>query len=148
MPIFGIPENRFPASVRPSAYGIVVGDAGKIALVRTPQGVYLPGGGIEGDETPDAAVVREVREEAGLVVRLGAWRRTAIEHISSVSEQAQFEKRSTFCDAHVVAVASDATDVDHELVWLPADEARQRVSPLSHRWVLDEWRASGSRNDP
>jgi 8-oxo-dGTP diphosphatase len=140
VPIFGVPESRFPARVRPSAYGIVVGDEGLVAIVRTPEGVYLPGGGSDDGETPDATVVREVREETGLVVQIGSWRQVAIEHVSSVSEQAQFEKRNTFCEARVVAVAGDAVDADHELIWLPATEAAERLTPLSHRWAVGEWR--------
>jgi 8-oxo-dGTP diphosphatase len=139
VPVFGIPENRYPASVRPSAYGVVVDENGFIAVVRTPTGFHLPGGGSDDGETPDATVVRETREETGLIVEIGAWRRVAIEHVSSVAEQAQFEKRNTFCEARVTAVAGDGIEADHQLVWLRPAEAADRLTPLSHRWAVTEW---------
>ena len=141
VPVFGSPENRYPASVRPSAYGVVVDEQGFVAVVRTPTGLHLPGGGSDAGETPAATVIREVREETGLAVQIGEWRRVAIEHVSSVAEQAQFEKRNTFCEARVTAIAGDAAEPDHELYWLPAAEAAERLAPLSHRWAVTEWSA-------
>ncbi len=139
VPVFGVPENRYPASVRPSAYGVVVDENGLVAVVRTPTGLHLPGGGSNAGETPADTVIREVREETGLAVHIGEWRRVAIEHVSSVAEQAQFEKRNTFCEAHITAIAGDAVERDHELFWLPAAEAAKRLTPVSHRWAVIEW---------
>ncbi|GGM83870.1 NUDIX hydrolase [Thermopolyspora flexuosa] len=55
---------------------IVLDDAGRLLLVRRarPPGAglwSLPGGRVEPGETDAEAVVREVREETGLVVRVG-----------------------------------------------------------------------------
>ena len=53
---------------RPSAYAIVVKD-GAILLSQEPPGKFgLPGGGVKLGELPEEAVIREVWEEAGLVV--------------------------------------------------------------------------------
>ena len=54
---------------RPSARGIIVGD-GKMALVYSRKEKYykFPGGGIHGREDKKTALIREVREETGLVV--------------------------------------------------------------------------------
>ncbi len=55
-------------SWRPSAYGIVVRE-GKILVSKQFGNKYdLPGGGIELGETPEQAVIREVKEETGLDV--------------------------------------------------------------------------------
>jgi 8-oxo-dGTP pyrophosphatase MutT (NUDIX family) len=55
--------------VRNSARSIIVRN-GKIALIHSLQYDYykFPGGGIEDGEDPVAAMIRETREEAGLVV--------------------------------------------------------------------------------
>ena len=52
---------------RPSAYAIVIKDN---ALLVSPQlnGYDLPGGGIELGEMPEAAVIREVKDETGITV--------------------------------------------------------------------------------
>ncbi|HKU18975.1 MAG TPA: NUDIX domain-containing protein [Candidatus Saccharimonadales bacterium] len=52
---------------RPSAYAIVVHD-GKLLLSKQFSKFHLPGGGIELGETPEEAVIREVKEETGFDV--------------------------------------------------------------------------------
>jgi 8-oxo-dGTP pyrophosphatase MutT (NUDIX family) len=55
--------------VRNSARSIIVRD-GKLAMIHSKEYDYykFPGGGIEGTENPIDAMIRETREEAGLVV--------------------------------------------------------------------------------
>lgn len=55
---------------RPSARGIIFDDCGKIALVYSQKEKYykFPGGGIHKDEDKKEALIREVREETGLIV--------------------------------------------------------------------------------
>ena len=55
---------------RPSARGVIFNDCGKIALVYSQKEEYykLPGGGIIPGEDKKTALIREVREETGLVV--------------------------------------------------------------------------------
>ncbi len=52
---------------RPSAYAIVLKD-NKLLVSPQQNGIDLPGGGIELGETPEQAVIREVKEETGLTV--------------------------------------------------------------------------------
>jgi 8-oxo-dGTP pyrophosphatase MutT (NUDIX family) len=61
---------------RPGGYAVIVNDQivndqlvndqQAVAVVITPGGCFLPGGGLEEGETPMAAACREAREEAGL----------------------------------------------------------------------------------
>lgn len=57
-------------SFRPSVYGVAI-QGGKVLLSRQWDGYDLPGGGIELGETIAGALVREVREETGLIVKQG-----------------------------------------------------------------------------
>ena len=57
------------AYVRPSARSIIIKDK-KIAMIHSIKYNYykFPGGGIEGDESKENALIRETLEEAGLVI--------------------------------------------------------------------------------
>lgn len=142
--VFGARPTAVTVIVRPSAYGIVTDRQGRLAIVHTPIGLSLPGGGSDEPEAPEATVLREAREECGLDIRVGPWRRTAIEHVFSTAEQAQFEKRNTFCDATVIGAAGEPSEPDHLLEWMSAREAVRLLVPASHRWAVSEWSATSA----
>jgi 8-oxo-dGTP diphosphatase len=148
VPVFGEAMTDITGTIRPSAYGIIGGRTRRLAVVRTPLGLFLPGGGSDETEVPEMTVVRETREECGLAVRIGEWRRTAIEHVFSVTEQVHFEKRCTFCNAAVVDPVGEPTEIDHALEWMSATEAAAFLTPPSHRWAVGEWLASGAPRAP
>lgn len=57
-------------SFRPAVYGVIVKD-GKILMSKQWDGYDFPGGGIELGEPTEDALVREVKEETGLDVKMG-----------------------------------------------------------------------------
>ena len=63
-------DESSPLYIRPSVRGIVI-QKGKIAMVHSLKYDYykFPGGGIEGEESQIETLIREVEEEAGLIVK-------------------------------------------------------------------------------
>jgi 8-oxo-dGTP diphosphatase len=145
LPTFGAREAGVVYTVRPSAYALVADGAGRLAVVRTPLGVFLPGGGMDPGETPAATVVREVEEECGLVVRVGGWAAAAVHLVWSPQERTHFEKRSTFLDAVVERPGAPAVELDHELAWLAPAEAAAAMAHESHAWAVARWTAGAGR---
>ena len=134
-PVFG---TRLPGCtylVRPSAYAVLRDENGRVAVVRTARGWFLPGGGIDMGEDERQAVERETREECGLVIRLGGIIGRATEIVHSPAGHSGVDKESVFFDA-VVTGATTATEPDHELAWLSPAEAVARLSQKSHRWAV------------
>ena len=141
-PRFGRASPDRATVIRPSAYALLFDAEGRIALVDTPQGLLLLGGGIDDGESPEQTVVREAREEVGLTLGVGAWRRRAVETIWSPRELKQFEKRSVFVDATIAGPSVAPIETDHFLRWLDPGEAMNRLWHESHRWAIGEWLAN------
>lgn len=135
VPVFGSRVAGCPYVVRPSAYVLVKDSGGRIAVVRTPKGHFLPGGGAESGETLEQTAAREALEECGLVLADCKWLVDAIEIVHSPAENACFEKRSVFFVAGLQGMAV-SKEPDHELLWLTPLEAMERLCHGSHRWAV------------
>lgn len=66
-------KERFQHKVVTGVMGVVTDPAGRLLFVKQQRGPFagawlLPGGGIEPGETAEAAVVREVQEETGILI--------------------------------------------------------------------------------
>ena len=123
VPVFGVRPALETCVLRRSAYGLICGEDGRLAVVRTPRGVYLPGGGIEEEETPEEALSREALEECGLVIRPGVCGARALQFVYSEPERTHFEKRSVFIDGTIIGHGLSTSEKDHELIWMDAAEA-------------------------
>jgi 8-oxo-dGTP pyrophosphatase MutT (NUDIX family) len=103
----------------------------------------LPKGTIEAGEAPEAAALREVREETGLSTQI-------IEPLEVieywyVGDQAgrriRFHKKVHFFLMHYLG--GDVADHDHEVIdarWMPIDEAIEKLSFKNERMVVEKAR--------
>lgn len=126
-------ETGFKVYRRPSARGIILqGD--RIALVYSEREHYykFPGGGIHEGEDKKADLVREVREETGLVVRPDTIREFGSVHRrqkSGKSAYTIFEQENFYyiCDVENTNIGQELDEYEREagfvLRVLPIDEA-------------------------
>jgi 8-oxo-dGTP diphosphatase len=143
VPTFGVRLPGVHYRVRPSAYAVVPDTAGRVAVLRTPLGWFLPGGGRDDGEAPAETVAREGVEEAGLRLAPERVLGEAMEWIHTPGDAAGWEKRSTFLLARVTGSAV-AVEPDHVLEWIPAAEAALVLTPPTHRWIVERWMAEGA----
>ena len=123
--------------LRPGGYVVVRNMRGEIAVVSTPRGFFLPGGGQEGGETPESAAAREAEEECGLGVRLVGLLGRADELVFAPEEGLHYRKRCSFFSA-VLTGRGSGKEADHQLLWMRPEEAARRLSHQSQRWAVME----------
>jgi 8-oxo-dGTP pyrophosphatase MutT (NUDIX family) len=136
-PLFGGREDDDPYAVRPCAYAIVVNEHGQIAVVRSGEGVFLPGGGMDAEESPEQAAVRETLEECAIDIRVTSLVGRAAHIVLAGNAAARVEKRSTFFAA--VRVSSLDRAPEHEVSWLAPAEATAEITRTVHAWAVQRW---------
>lgn len=143
VPQFGTPPDR-PVPDRATAFAIVEKD-GRIAVVRCDRigrgrVLDLPGGGIDPGESPAEAAARECGEEAGLVVEVAAEPFVRADQYFLHNDAKIRNSRSQFFEGRMVRIETSLKiEDDHELVWISAREAVERLDRESHGWAVREW---------
>jgi 8-oxo-dGTP diphosphatase len=109
---------------------IIVNESGQVLAVKCPDskhggGWEFPGGKIEPDETPQAAVVREIQEELGVHVSVGELLHTVewdypTFHLSMRCFVSRVLSGTLQLREHTEARWLDAEAL-HSVAWLPAD---------------------------
>ncbi len=135
IPEFGAAVPGVTYVLRPGGYVLARNSEGAFAVVATPRGFFLPGGGRNTGESAAEAARREAMEECGLDARIGDLIGIADELVFAEAEGAYFRKRCAFFLGELVG-ASVSTEPDHRLVWIPPAEAADRLTHHSQRWAI------------
>lgn len=122
---------------RPGSYAVILDGAGRVALMRTLKGLFLPGGGADPGETPDAALRREMREEFGGEVAEARPLGCAVEYVHAPGE-GYFAKECSFFRVDLSLCPERAGEADHELVWVDAAFAMDRLVHRSQAWAVSQ----------
>lgn len=138
LPIFGAILENTAYVVRPGSYALILDPDESLAIVQTPDGLHLPGGGAEPGESLAEALDREVAEETGLVVHRRQLLGSAIQY-ASAEDGTGFRKECHYFRAWVSARTVARCERDHRLRWIgPKDAARSLLAP-AHRWAVSRF---------
>lgn len=123
---------------RTGAYGLVVED-GKIALIKVPQGYFLPGGGVEEGEIPEQALEREFSEELGWTVQITDRVGQAQQFYYSDFLKKHIVNTGHFFIAHRTGVIDRELEDDHILEWMDVASAAQKLFHSHQAWSVKEY---------
>lgn len=137
-PVFGGPEQGITYQTRRGAYAVIEDDGGRVAVMRVPKGLFLPGGGMEGLEDYRSCLVREIREEMGRSMELvpGGFIGRAVYYGDSQRIEKPLHIIACFYRAQITGKMGAGSDADHELVWLNPEKAAGELYLPHQRWAV------------
>ncbi|MGM9986174.1 MAG: NUDIX hydrolase [Bacillaceae bacterium] len=136
--IFGEKITGIDYKQRIGAYGIGFNAEGKVAVVRTATGYFLPGGGIENNETHEACIKRECIEEIGYKIKVIDFIGTASKFHYSDTLHYYMHGIGYFYYMKLEKKITDRVEEDHQLVWLSPAEAIENLFLEHQRWAVEE----------
>ena len=133
-PSFGVQSPGVAYKFRPGAYGILRDPCGRLAVVRTPGGVFLPGGGADPQESASDALAREVREELGLACQDLTRVAEAVEYVRG--RDGDFALLCAYFTGSLPDAPFAGREPDHVGEWLPVAEAIAQLHRPAQTWAV------------
>lgn len=120
------------------AYAVVFNDKGQLLALEVNGVFHLPGGGIDENESSEAAVIREVEEESGYKVTNLQFIGKANQYSSRTGKILR-NKIGSFYTAEIISSNPlNKIEADHEITWLNAKEFLDSNASDFQKWAVRE----------
>lgn len=141
IPTYGKKQEGVTYQIRVGAYIVISRQEGReIVLVQAPNGAFfLPGGEIEAGESKEEAIDREMLEELGYQVAIGAYLGQADEYFHSNHRQTDYHNPGYFFSADSWEQVCQPLEDMNQIKWFPVAEAKERLKRGSHKWAVETW---------
>lgn len=123
---------------RIGAYALIILEA-KIALVKRDNNYFLPGGGVENDETFEECLKRECSEEIGYNVDIEQYIGKLSHYTKSVKRNEYLKLIGHFYIGKLLASNNLKIEEDHELDWIPIKEAPDKMQEEFQAHAIREY---------
>ncbi len=108
-----------------------------MAAVRTPNGLFLPGGGLDSGEIPLEGLRREVFEELGAKITAPHFLGQCGQYLYSRHYSRHFQKQGFFYACELDISGGLKLETDHEFLWLKIEQVREALSEEYQRWIVN-----------
>lgn len=133
---FGEKINGVQYKDRVGAYAILVADD-KVAVIKTQKGYFLPGGGLDRDETFEDCIKRECLEEVGMSVIVKNFICKGDKY-SWIDNIGYMHAIGYFYFAQGIDIILDPIEKDHELVWLNIENCCDSMYLEHQAWAIHQ----------
>lgn len=122
---------------RVGAYGVILNEDNKVAVVKTKKGYFLLGGRVENEETHEECIKRECSEEVGIdvVVKNFICKGGKYDYIGSIG---YFYGIGYFYFAEFIDIASKAKEKGHELLWIDIQDCCKYIHLEHQKWAVHQ----------
>ncbi|MDE5414370.1 NUDIX hydrolase [Alkalihalobacterium chitinilyticum] len=123
---------------RPAVYGVIFKDERKkVAIIQTSDEKYfLPGGGIENNETHEECLKREAIEEMGMSIEMGHFLGCARRYFYSTKEFNHYLSEGYFYFCNIGEKIQKPIEEDHFLIWMDPSEAIENLYHEHQSWAI------------
>ena len=137
MKTFGDKKDNLVYKDRQGVYALIPDQRGGLAIVGRIDSDHheLPGGGLEGEETHEEGLKRELKEELGWAIEIGEYLGCSCQYVISARGN-PWRMIGYFYHAEKVGEIGGKVEDDHVEVWLSKDEATRRVFHDYQRWAI------------
>ena len=123
---------------RPGAYGVVINEQDQVVVAFCNGDYFLPGGGIEGNESHQECILRECMEELALQVEVGEFIYKGDLYHTSGKSGKHYHSIGYFYFTEMVTILDQPSEEDHVLVWMDTAEAVAKLTLESQAWAVSE----------
>lgn len=136
---FGEKLNGIDYIQRTGVYAAILNQSkDKLLAVRNGNGHYfLPGGGIEANESHQEGLERELIEETGYSVSIGNYIGNAKQYFMS-SKNEPILNDGNFYICILLEKINNKSEEDHEVIWLEIDEFEHLLFHDHHIWAVNK----------
>ncbi|MFE8700047.1 NUDIX hydrolase [Cytobacillus sp. FJAT-54145] len=135
--IFGQPIDELDYCERVGVYAVIFDVSRKlIASVQTKRGHYfLPGGGVENNESDEGCLKRELLEETGFDVEIKRYVGEAKLYFLSTRNE-PIVSTGHFYLASLLEKIQEPVDLDHTLQWISMKDVDRFLVFDHHKWAV------------
>ncbi len=119
---------------REGAYLICI-ENNTVAVVKTPKGFFLPGGGIDCGESHIECIQRELLEETGFLCEIDRYICSAEEYLHH-EKLGYFHPIQNYYIGKLTEQAMQPVETDHLLEWLPVCDIENKMYLKSQGWAI------------